>query len=92
MPTDVYLMYFPTGSSWEWNAFNATSCPDPHGFPDHIYRKYEVSFDDEMKVFRRLCDVRDVLREREFVPEPGNLDGIYPSLDELLAENFEYEK
>jgi len=85
-------MYFPTGSDWEWNVFNATSCPDPYGSPYHIYSQYEVPFEDEMKIFRRLMGVRDILRRDEIVPKPDNADEIYPELEDLLAKDFKYKK
>lgn len=83
---DLYLMYAPNQGGW--GVFDACSCPDPHGFPEHIYRKYSVLDSEWDKVFGRLKAKRSELVRGKVIPTPENSGFIFPKLSDLLRDDL----
>ncbi len=86
---ELYLLYALNQGGW--GVFDGSSCPDTGAFPPYFYQSYELDTGDWSKVFGRLNEVKDTLVARDLIPNAENTKGIYPTLDELLAEDFEYK-
>lgn len=85
MDYDLYLVWV-SGQVSSWGVFNSCDCPDPVALPDWMYRKYTVPREQEMKVFRKLMEVKDHFELNNVVPTKDAGRDIFPELSDLLGD------
>jgi hypothetical protein len=90
MSLDLYLLWLPKDKDklGIWGVYTAESCPDPYGFPKHIYRKYTVSHENWDSCFNKLAKIQQELITKKIVPTENNYNQVFPALEEDINGKF----
>ncbi len=80
MNYELYLLWSPQG----WGVFNEGTCPDPHGFPNYWYKKYEIPVEKLEIARKKLMEQQRKLVEDKTLPTRDNYLSIFPDLSDIL--------
>ena len=79
---NFYLIYMPNQKGSRWEAMSDVSVPDPGAFPNHWYKKYEITLEKQEELFHKLIIIRDNMNKIGLLPtKEGN---IFPKLADIL--------